>query len=134
MSAINAGTEYLYSCCTFSCKLYKISCSIFYFKCIFNSKASKKEIRAALKARLPFHMIPSYFVLLNRFAYSLFFTLYPINHFIRLFYFSCICSIVSFYFIVPNKGAFLFINSNYPLQVNYLIVSTPSALFPGWEL
>jgi len=30
-----------------------------------NEQASKKEIRAALKARLPFHMIPSYFVLLN---------------------------------------------------------------------
>ncbi len=28
--------------------------------------ATKKEIRAALKSRLPFYMIPSYFVLLNR--------------------------------------------------------------------
>ncbi|XP_065058654.1 uncharacterized protein LOC135686369 [Rhopilema esculentum] len=30
-----------------------------------NGQASKKDIRAALKARLPFHMIPSYFVLLT---------------------------------------------------------------------
>ena len=29
-------------------------------------KTSKKDIRAALKRRLPFYMIPSYFVLLNR--------------------------------------------------------------------
>ena len=29
-------------------------------------KTNKKDIRAALKRRLPFYMIPSYFVLLNR--------------------------------------------------------------------
>ena len=29
-------------------------------------KTNKKDIRAALKRRLPFYMIPSYFVLLSR--------------------------------------------------------------------
>ena len=29
-------------------------------------KANKKDIRAALKTRLPFYMIPSHFVLLSR--------------------------------------------------------------------
>ena len=29
-------------------------------------KTTKKEIRSALKRRLPFYMIPSYFVFLNR--------------------------------------------------------------------
>lgn len=31
-------------------------------------KTNKKDIRAALKRRLPFYMIPSYFILLDRYC------------------------------------------------------------------
>ena len=37
---------------------------------VLKEQKTKKEIRATLKRRLPFYMIPTYFIFMERFNYS----------------------------------------------------------------
>ena len=69
------GVKYPYVCIYCICRmvfclsLFILSRSWFWLFCACFYQVTKKDVRAALKTRLPFYMIPSHFVFLARFVY-----------------------------------------------------------------